>query len=299
MAELNHNTIKDAIVTLLKSNASLFTTTGEADELRKITTGKPTDILQDDMFPYAIVTDGSPLDTTKSIKLVVSQSAKLVEHVLRYKIIVVVNKPDSRKAENLLDNLEELIRETMEGDMDIGGTVDTHTIQTSSDREVFFEKTSGKRARVFEVVCEKVIATSGTFLGELTEFINSEDFYLQVGSAQYLGLEDLVLHVDRHEFRRAPIDVGPMYRYGFGDNWFSGILKATGPEIETFNTNSQIDSEGDMTSTAFLIKAVQLDDTTKTFACTGVLRTYELRKADGKVMMDIFVRITGDTVTIT
>jgi hypothetical protein len=39
---------------------------------------------------------------------------------------------------------------------------------------------------------------------------------------------------------------------------------------------------------------------TKTFVATGVLRDYDISKpSEGKVTIDIFVRITGDTISIT
>jgi len=54
-----------------------------------------------------------------------------------------------------------------------------------------------------------------------------------------------------------------------------------------------------MTSTAWKIVAKDLAAATKTFAATGVLKEYDVRKAaEGKVEIDIFVRIIGDTVTI-
>ncbi len=135
-------------------------------------------------------------------------------------------------------------------------------------------------------------------LGALAEFMNSKEFYLDVGGNQYIGIEDLVVHIEKSESRTAPIDVGPMYRYGFGENWITGTLKATGPEWIDFNTKSQIDSEGDMTSTTWLIKGVELGGTTRTLTAPGILKMYEMRKADRKVMMDFFIRITGDEVTV-
>jgi len=135
-------------------------------------------------------------------------------------------------------------------------------------------------------------------LGEITEFMNSKEFYLQVGSDQYIGIEDLVVHMEKSESRTAPIDVGPLYRYGFGQNWITGIMKATGPEWTDFNTKNQIDSEGDMTSTTWLIKGDQLDGTTLTLTAAGILKMYEIRKANRKVMVDFFIRITDDEVTV-
>jgi hypothetical protein len=55
-----------------------------------------------------------------------------------------------------------------------------------------------------------------------------------------------------------------------------------------------------MTSTAWKIIAKDVAGATKTFAATGVLREYDVSKpSEGKVNIDIFVRITGDTISIT
>jgi hypothetical protein len=54
-----------------------------------------------------------------------------------------------------------------------------------------------------------------------------------------------------------------------------------------------------MTSTAWKIVAKNVSGATKTFAATGVLKEYDISKpSEGKVSIEIFVRITGDTVTI-
>ena len=54
-----------------------------------------------------------------------------------------------------------------------------------------------------------------------------------------------------------------------------------------------------MTSTLWKIVAKNKSGASKTFAATGVLRDYDVRKPEeGKVQIDIFVRITGDTITI-
>ena len=84
--------------------------------------------------------------------------AQLIEHELRYKIIFIVLDRDSRTAEKLLDDLEELILETMEGDRDISGNVDTHHCSQSSDRESLATLTTGKRGRVIDVIA---IRTTG------------------------------------------------------------------------------------------------------------------------------------------
>jgi len=135
-------------------------------------------------------------------------------------------------------------------------------------------------------------------LGAITEFVNAEEFTLEVGSDIYIGLENLVIKIGNTEDRATTHDFGPSYFYGMGDNFFTATLKVTSPELSSLNTLTQ-KSTGTLTSTAWKIVSRDLADATKTFAATGFLRDYAVRKGtDGKVLIDIFVRINGDTVTI-
>jgi len=141
-------------------------------------------------------------------------------------------------------------------------------------------------------------------LGEITEIVNASELTLEVGSDTYIMLTNLVLNVARPEDRAATTDSGPVYTYGKGDNWFTATLLITSPEIgdltPTFNFLSKTDSNGDLPSRAWKIVARDLAGATKTWAATGVLRDYQVRKPEeGKVAIDIFVRITGDTITVT
>ena len=137
-------------------------------------------------------------------------------------------------------------------------------------------------------------------LGEITEFCNAEEFRLDTGANTYVTLQDLTVSVGNLEDRASTNDSGSDFFSGFGDNFFAATLKLTHPEFSSLNTLSQKDSNGVLTSTAWLIIAKFLDGTTKTMAATGVLRNYVVRKGlEGKVLIDIFVRITGDTVAIT
>jgi hypothetical protein len=138
-------------------------------------------------------------------------------------------------------------------------------------------------------------------LGEITELVNSDELTLQVGADTYIMLTNLLVHVGRTENRIATTDAGALYSYGKGDNFFSCTLLLTTPELSSLNTLTQISANGDMTSTAWKIVGNNVSGVTKTMACTGILRDYDVKKGtDGKyVEIDIFVRITGDTVTIT
>ena len=67
----------------------------------------------------------------------------------------------------------------------------------------------------------------------------------------------------------------------------------------TKNMMIQFKGIDDMQSIQWKIVAKNVSGTTKTFAATGVLRDYDISKpSEGKVSIDIFVRITGDTISI-
>ena len=136
-------------------------------------------------------------------------------------------------------------------------------------------------------------------LGEITEIVNALECRLEVGSDNYILLKNLQIHIGRTENRDVTTDGGPLYTYGAGDNWFTATLVVSTPELSSLNTLTNIDSSGAMTSTAWKIVAENVAGATKTFAATGILREYDVKKPEeGKVDIDIFVRITGDTVTI-
>jgi len=136
-------------------------------------------------------------------------------------------------------------------------------------------------------------------LGEIAEIVNASELTLEVGSDNYILLSDLSLHIGRTESRDVVTSGDPLYSYGSGDNYFTATLLVSTPELSTLNTLTAIQSNGEMTSTAWKIVANNVSGATKTFAATGVLRDYDISKpAEGKVSIDIFVRITGDTISI-
>jgi hypothetical protein len=137
-------------------------------------------------------------------------------------------------------------------------------------------------------------------LGEITEIVNASELTLELSSGNYILLTNLSLHIGRTEDRIATTDGGALFTYGKGDNWFTATLLVSTPELSSLNTLTQIDGDGDMTPTSWLIKAKDVSGDTKTFAATGILREYDINKpSEGKVTIDIFVRITGDTISIT
>ena len=142
-------------------------------------------------------------------------------------------------------------------------------------------------------------------LGEITEIVNASELTLEVGTDNYILLTNLSLHIGRPEDRIATTDGGALFTYGKGDNYFTATLLVSTPELSTLNDLSKFtnygtsNDNGDMPSTAWKIVAKNVSGATKTFEATGVLREYDISKpAEGKVSIDIFVRITGDDITI-
>jgi hypothetical protein len=151
-----------------------------------------------------------------------------------------------------------------------------------------------------------------TNLGEIAEIVNSTELQLQIGSAPhgYILLRDLQININRIENRFATTG-GLVYTYGKGDNSFTATMIFTGDEVDgtaysntttpaSFNELTTPTDNGDLNSIAWKILATDVSGGTKTFAATGVLRDYSVRKngAEGVVEIDIFVRITGDTISI-
>lgn len=148
-------------------------------------------------------------------------------------------------------------------------------------------------------------------LGEITEIVNASELTLEIGSNpdNYILLTNLQLHIGRTEDRIATTDGGALYTFGKGDNFFTAtLLLSTGDLTASYtntttaagiNTLTQIDTDGDMNPIAWKIVAKDVSGTSKTFAATGILKEYDISKPpEGKVTIDIFVRITGDTITI-
>lgn len=135
-------------------------------------------------------------------------------------------------------------------------------------------------------------------IGEIAELVNAKDTRLDVGSNTYIAIQDIFLHIGRPE-KRMETEGSVIYTFGMGDHWFTATLFATTPELDSLNTLNALDADGDMTLTSFKIVYTDRSTSTKTFACTGVLKDADIHKpTKGGVTVDIFVRITGDTITV-
>jgi hypothetical protein len=166
-SELDHDEIKKKIVAILKANTSLYTTTGEAGELRAISVGFPQGTyaatsLSDAMLPYAYVTNSTgPFETVKSVGAVVSNAILVLEHTFNYDIVVVVLEKDARAAEILLDEFQKLILQTLEADHSLTGTT-TAIVDSSYPSRIdrlrvgTGDEGKGIKGRVITIKCMKV-----------------------------------------------------------------------------------------------------------------------------------------------
>ena len=143
-------------------------------------------------------------------------------------------------------------------------------------------------------------------LGEITEIVNASELTLEVGSDDYIMLTNLEVHDGRTENRQPTTGAGPCYTYGQSDSFFTATLLLTGPELDgtaytnsttaaSFDVLNTLTANGDMNSIDWKIVAKDISGNTKTMTGAGILREYDIRKPDeGKVEIDIFVRLTGD-----
>ena len=127
--ELNHDTIKAAIVTLLTAGEpnAVFDSSGGTDKLRSITVGYALggDPLEDKQRNYAFVTNNVTLESNRVVGTEADAgNNKAIEHTMRYDIHVVIFGEQGRDAEKNLDTIQKGILELLEADQDIGGTVD-------------------------------------------------------------------------------------------------------------------------------------------------------------------------------
>lgn len=152
-------------------------------------------------------------------------------------------------------------------------------------------------------------------LGAIAEICNATETRLAVdtgsGSYDFYGqLTDLELKIGRTEQRDVTTDGGPLYSYGAGDNFLSGTLLFTGPEVSgtdftntstpaSFNELTQGNGSGSQEEIDWLLIVKDSAGNERFFSITGVLRDYTIRKpSEGKTQVDIFIRITSDTITI-
>ena len=138
-------------------------------------------------------------------------------------------------------------------------------------------------------------------IGEIAELVNAQNLKLDVGGNRYIMLQDLDFHLGRPEAREPTTDGGVQYFYGKGDHYFDATLLLTTPEISTFNTLTELDSNGDLTTTSYDIIAEPRESAspTATITVNAVLPDFNILKpVEGGLIFRIRFRITDDTISV-
>ena len=155
-SELNRDTIKNAFVTLLQSNSSLYDATGADSKIRKITVGRPENELNSGGIPYIFIRNARGVfENISPADIAVSDGSRLYEHEIFFDIICVAVRKNSKEVEHALDDFQELILETLEGDTTIGSSVDFSDPVKIADYPLP-TITTGKQGRIITVKCGKV-----------------------------------------------------------------------------------------------------------------------------------------------
>jgi len=141
--EIDHDQIKEKIVTILKANTTLFPAVKTLEAMRAITVGfPPGDPFDDQMFPYIFVVNASPFESIKNDgRAVVSNAITALIHTFHYNIVFVVNGKDARDTEEQLDDFQKTILQTLEADNDLSGVT---TAEVDSQFPVIVDRFRGR-----------------------------------------------------------------------------------------------------------------------------------------------------------
>lgn len=138
-------------------------------------------------------------------------------------------------------------------------------------------------------------------IGEIAELANAQNLKLDVGANRYIMLQELDFHLGRPEAREPTTDGGVQYFYGKGDHYFDATLLLTTPEILSFNLLTQLDANGDLTTTQFTILVEPRESTAAdvTITVNAVLPDFNIVKpVEGGVIFRVRFRIIDDTVIV-
>lgn len=137
-------------------------------------------------------------------------------------------------------------------------------------------------------------------IGEIAELVNAQNLKLDVGSNRYIMLQDLDFHLGRPEAREPTTDGSVQYFYGKGEHHFDATLLLTTPEISSFNGLTELDSNGDLTTTTFsIIAEPRGGGANVTITVNAQLPDFNIIKpVEGGLIFRVRFRIIDDTVTV-
>jgi len=151
--------IKQQIVTILKTNSTLFSATGADNKVRVIEEGAPRmSILKTETtLPHIWVTHENTIDTLRQIGAVQSNAIKGLEHTMFFRIILIAQRKRGSTVEEVIDDFVKLIKQEITEDYNLGATVDSCIVQQVRDLETSLVG----HDRQGQVVILKAVASSG------------------------------------------------------------------------------------------------------------------------------------------
>ena len=142
-------------------------------------------------------------------------------------------------------------------------------------------------------------------IGEITELVNAQNLKLGITNAatanRYVMLQELDFNLGRPESREPTTDGGVIYFYGKGDHYFDATILLTTPEISTFNAFTELDSDGNLPSNIWTIRAEPRGGGANvTIEVTAEIPNLNIVKpVEGGVIFRVRFRITTDTISVT
>jgi hypothetical protein len=151
--------IKERIQAILQNDTDLFTTTGEADKLRKILVGY-TDT-QTSVLPMAFITNAQRNRASTAVS-VISNEWKAVNSVINLEIHIIVDGKNSAKLEERLDDFMKLVEETISENNQLEEPVGGGSPLVSSSIVQFGEHQDRGKSRQKYIISIKCLTTFGS-----------------------------------------------------------------------------------------------------------------------------------------
>ena len=160
VTDLNHNTIKAAIGTLLRADTSIYDQSGGSNKLRSILVGYPPggDPLQDTSANFAFITNNTTLESNRPVGVTVSNVIQALEHTVRYDITFVMQDETPRKTEVIMDTIQQGIMQTLTENHDLTANVDDSYPERVEALKPINTQGKTKQARKITLKC---IVTTG------------------------------------------------------------------------------------------------------------------------------------------
>lgn len=124
VTEINYTTLKNAVITRLKTSATLWNavTPGAGGTFVSINRGLPENNEAEGLvYPACFVTNDDELEIDKKFGPAVANVAGVAEHIVGLKILFLALAETGQSAEDTLDSFHKVIKETLKGDLTLAG----------------------------------------------------------------------------------------------------------------------------------------------------------------------------------